>query len=256
MKENRGPVTEPVPSEQMRYRTILLDLDHTLLDSAASEVAAFDETVRLIGLEPTPELFASYSTINRALWAAVERGETTPVALASTRFEQFAEVVDLPSGSTADPEVMAATFRAGLGNNGDLYPGVRDVLDKLSAMTTMAMITNGLVDVQRRRIERLDLGRYFDAVVISAEVGVAKPGPEIFNIAFQQLNDPPRAGALMVGDSLSSDIQGAINAGVDSCLFAPDGFDHPLPTGDSEPRPTHRIGTLEELIPLVTGGTR
>ncbi|MEM9654739.1 MAG: YjjG family noncanonical pyrimidine nucleotidase [Actinomycetota bacterium] len=229
----------------MGYRFGRLDLDHTLLDSAASEAAAFDRTVRSIGVTPTSDLFDRYRTINQTLWAAVERGDLTPDRLKLLRFEQFTESI----GAEADPAVMAKTFTGGLGDNGDLYPGARAVLGRLDQVATLAMVTNGLSDVQRRRIERLDLARYFDAVVISAEVNTAKPGTAIFDLTFDKLGNPDRAEALMVGDSLTSDIQGGHNAGVDTCLYDPAGVHPP----DARPTPTHRITTLEELVPLVAG---
>lgn len=239
-----------VRSETVSYRIVLLDLDHTLLDSTASEAAAFGETVRSIGRQPTPDLFQRYTTINQALWAAVERGELTPDELKLLRFEQFADAI----GANASPGDMATVFTAGLGNNGELYPDARAVLEQLHSIARLAMITNGLSEVQRRRIDRLDLGRYFEAVIISAEVKTAKPGTEIFDLAFAELGNPDRTDALMVGDSLTSDIQGGLNAGVDTCLYAP-GLDGPKDEASAGPVPTHQISDLTELVPLVSGTT-
>ena len=236
----------PLP---VRYKTVLLDLDHTLLDSNASEQAAFAATVRSIGLEPTPELFAEYNLINKALWAAVERGETTPVALRTERFEQFVTAI----GVDADPEALAVTFTTGLGDNGELYPGARGMLDALADRHRLAMVTNGLSEVQRARIERLDLGGYFDAVIVSAEIGTSKPGTKIFDITFEELGLPDRSSALMVGDSLSSDIQGGINAGIDTCWYNPHG--NPLPDTAGAPRPAHSIGQLNELPAVAAGAS-
>lgn len=234
----------------MRYRIVLLDLDHTLLDSAASEVAAFGEAVRSAGLDPSPDLFDRYRRINGALWAAVERGELTPGEVKTTRFEQL--VAAIGAGSVADPEAMATAFAAGLGNNGELYPGAREMLDRLSGMARLALITNGLSEVQRRRIERLDIERYFETIIISAEVGTAKPGTEIFDLAFAGLGDPHRAESLMVGDSLTSDIQGGLNAGVDTCLYSPE--PPQASVTDGLPRPTYRIVSLSQLPALVADG--
>ena len=135
----------------------------------------------------------------------------------TARFEQLVAA----AGLDADPVVMADAFVAGLGMHGDLYPGVRSVLETLTAQASLALVTNGLSEVQRKRIERLDLGRYFDAVVISSEVGAAKPSTEIFDIAFDLLGSPARESVLMVGDSLTSDIQGGINYGIATCWYNP-----------------------------------
>ena len=111
------------------------------------------------------------------------------------------------------------------------------------------LVTNGLSEVQRARIERLDLDRYFDAVVISSEVGSSKPSPEIFEIAFELLGSPARESVLMIGDSLTSDVQGGINSGIATCWYNPSHHDA------GEPRRfTHEIDTLERLPDIVIGG--
>lgn len=247
----------------MPYTTLLLDLDHTLLDSDASEVAAFADTVRSVGYEPTEALFSRYKTINGALWTAVERGETTPQELRLTRFEQFIAELDrgMASGQSQSPvggarpdaETMASTFSAGLGKHGELYPGACEVLDALAETARLAMVTNGLSEVQRARIERLDLGRYFDSVVISAEVGTAKPGTDIFDLVFEQLGEPDRNGCLMIGDSLTSDIQGGTNYGIDTCWYNPNGKSRSaVPSAVV----THEIADLKQLPGVVSAAGR
>ncbi|NNF64502.1 MAG: noncanonical pyrimidine nucleotidase, YjjG family [Acidimicrobiia bacterium] len=226
----------------MRYQYILLDLDHTLLDSNASEVAAFDETMRSIGVDDPQSLFAPYVEINRALWAAVERNEISPEVVRFARFEQF--VVD--QNLDADPHAMAETFAAGLSNNGDLFPGALALLQRLSAMATLAMVTNGIGVIQRSRIERLGIGEYFAAVSISGEIGSSKPDSGIFQHAFGALGSPDRDRAIMVGDSLSSDIAGGNAYGVNTCWLNPTGR-----TAESV-RPTYQIRDLAELELIVS----
>jgi YjjG family noncanonical pyrimidine nucleotidase len=199
------------------FTTLLFDLGHTLLDSQASEALAFEDALRLGGIEEPNRHFTAYDQINRALWAAVERREITSGDVRTARFEQLVAA----TGLDADPVVMADAFVAGLGMHGDLYPGVRSVLETLTAQASLALVTNGLSEVQRTRIERLDLGRYFDAVVISSEVGAAKPSTEIFDIAFDLLGSPAKESVLMVGDSLTSDIHGGINYGIATCWYNP-----------------------------------
>lgn len=225
----------------MAYSTVLFDLDHTLLDSKASEAASFEHTLRSVGVAQPSQHFAKYDGINKALWAGVERGEVTPDDVKTLRFHQLAESI----GLDVDPLAMAETFAAGLGANGELFPGAKEVLDALHGSVQMALVTNGLSAVQRARIDRLDLDRYFEAIVISAEVGQSKPGVAIFELTFQQLVQPAVESTLMIGDSLSSDIAGGRAFGVDTCWFNPDG----LPAAD--PGPTHVVRTLAELPPLV-----
>jgi YjjG family noncanonical pyrimidine nucleotidase len=197
------------------YQTLLFDLDHTLLDSDASEIAAYAHTMQLIGLPDPDDHFERYLRINHRMWAAVERGELQPTEVRLRRFEQFVDEV----GIDADPVEMAEAFVWGLGAHGELYDGARDVLDELAVRASLAMVTNGLSDVQRARIERLDLDGYFDAIVISSEVGVTKPRPEIFDITFARLGSPPKESAVMIGDSLTSDIRGGADYGIATCWY-------------------------------------
>jgi 2-haloacid dehalogenase len=225
----------------MRYETLLFDLDHTLLDSDASEVAAYAHTMATIGLDDPDHHFDRYVTINREMWRAVEAGTMQPGEVRFRRFEQFTSEI----GIDADPVAMAEAFVWGLGAHGELYDGARDLLDALHGTVRMAMVTNGLSEVQRARIERLDLGRYFDAVVISSEVGVTKPRGAIFDIAFDQLGSPPADTALMIGDSLTSDIRGGADYGIATCWFNPHGA-----AAGPDDVVTHEIADLVEILTL------
>lgn len=231
----------------MRYPTLLFDLDHTLLDSDESERQAYAHTMATIGLDDPAAHFERYVTINREMWRAVEAGDIQPAEVRHRRFERF--IAEL--GLDADPHEMADAFVWGLAHFGDLYPGARDVLESLAANATLAMITNGLSYVQRTRIERLGLDGYFHTVVISEEVGVTKPRGEIFDFAFAGLGEPRRSAALMIGDSLTSDIAGGRNSGLDTCWY--DRGEKPVPEAATF---THRIVDLVELLPLVSVASR
>jgi 2-haloacid dehalogenase len=223
----------------MQYSTFLLDLDHTLFDSDTSEAAAFAAALDVVGVSDPENYTATYRRINLDLWAAVERGETSAQQVRTRRFELLVEEVSID----ADPLLMADTYVAGLAANGELYTGARDVLEQLGKQASLALITNGLSEAQRGRVERLDIARHFDAIVISAEVGTAKPGTDIFDIAFEQLNLPKKESTLMVGDSLTSDIQGGTNYGIDTCWYNPK-IKKPGPTDQF----THEIRQLDELL--------
>lgn len=228
----------------MRYPTLLFDLDHTLLDSDESERLAYAHTMEAAGVPDADSHFDRYVGINREMWAAVERGELQPGEVRFRRFDRFASEL----GLEADPHDLADRFVDGLGRFGELYDGVLDVLDGLAATATLAIVTNGLSEVQRTRIERLGLGRFFDAVIISSEVGVTKPRREIFDLAFAGLGDPDRAGALMIGDSLTSDMAGGRGSGIDTCWYNR----HRAPRPDDDI--THEITDLRDLEAIVTAG--
>jgi len=228
----------------MRYPTLLFDLDHTLIDSDESERQAYEHTMATIGLSEPGAYFDRYVSINRSMWSAVEAGDMQPSEVRHRRFERFTAEL----GIDADPHDMADAFVWGLGNFGDLYDGARELLDELTGVAILAMVTNGLSEVQRARIDRLDLGDYFHTVIISSEVGVTKPRPEIFDLAFDGLGRPERSEALMIGDSLTSDIAGGRNSGVDTCWYNRHGA--PRPNGSDV---THEITELGEIPPIVAG---
>lgn len=229
----------------MRYPVVLLDLDHTLFDSDASEAAAFEQTLRAAGVEQPADYVNDYRRINLGLWKRVEQGELKPQQVRNMRFEALAE----QCGIRADAATMADDFVAGLGGNGALYDGAWTLLESLAERAELALVTNGLSEVQRTRIERTGIAPFFSAIIISAEVGTAKPGTDIFDLTFEAMGSPAREDALMVGDSLSSDIQGGVNYGIDTCWYNPHG--KPLDNPESV---THEIANLSELTALVVQG--
>lgn len=231
----------------MRYETVLLDLDHTLFDSDRSEIAAFQRALETAGVPDCLHLLPRYQRINLDLWAAVERGEIEPAAVRTGRFERFIEAADID----ADAARMADEFVAGLAASGDLYRGARELVERLSACVRLGLITNGFSEVQRARLERLGIAGHFDTITISAEVGAAKPAQRIFEAAFDGLGAPDKETALMVGDSLASDIRGGAAYGIATCWFNPD-----AKRNDGAQRPTHEIAALSELPDLIAGTFR
>ncbi|WP_040493106.1 YjjG family noncanonical pyrimidine nucleotidase [Ilumatobacter nonamiensis] len=226
----------------MRYSTVLFDLDHTLFDTHASEAAAFDATMRSADLDSSSEILATYDRINQALWRRVEGGEFSPNDIKVRRFEEFLAEV----GADGDPVAMAEAFVAGLAENGELYSDSLATLEALSPACRLALITNGLGSVQRGRLRRLGLEERFEAVSISGELGMSKPGREIFDHTLTELGVDDRSGVVMVGDSLASDIRGGSNAGIQTVWFNPNGLPN---TTDVEP--THEVRGLDELFSVV-----
>lgn len=225
----------------MSYKTVLFDLDHTLLDSDESERLAFDVALTASGVADPSSHLALYQSINKALWSQVESGQINVREVRNRRFEQLVERAKLD----ASPHRLADDYVVGLGANGNLYPGARELLDELSGLVQLGLITNGFGSVQRARIERLNLGPVFEAITISGEVGVSKPRVEIFEHLFAQFGGVDPSSTVIVGDSLSSDIQGGTNCGIGTCWFNPRG----KPAGT--PTPTHEVDCLDAISTVV-----
>lgn len=211
-------------SASPRYPIVLFDLDHTLFDFDGSKAVAFGHTVKDQGYDNVDELKAVLSAQEAPLWRQVEAGTMDLADLNGARFEALVKV----AGLNADAAVMADTYVHWLGRSGGLLPGARDILDALHPHCTLGLITNGYGEVQRPRLEIFDLAKYFDSVVISGEIGVAKPNPAFFEPAFEHLGQPDRSDILVVGDSLSSDMAGGIATGLDTCWFNPTRKERPV----------------------------
>ncbi len=228
----------------MPYSTVLFDLDHTLLDSDESEAAAFARTMRFAGVADHEPLLDIYRRINLAMWAQVEAGTLLADDVRAKRFETFNEIV----GIEADPIAMGDVFIEGLGSSGRLYPGAIEMLEAVGAIAVLGLVTNGISEVQRARIARLGLVDLFKVIVVSSEVEVAKPAQRIFDIAFAGLGRPERSSAVMVGDSLTSDMTGAHRYGIATCWYNPAGK-HP----DVEFELSHVVENLGDVLGIVSG---
>lgn len=229
----------------MAYRDLILDADGTLFDFARSEAAALARTLAPEGIAVDDSLLALYRAVSLELWQALERGETTPERLRVERFARLADRGDL----RFDVARAAAVYVEELAHGVDLLPGAEEALAALAELVTparMLLATNGLAAVQRRRFARSSIRHYFADLVISEEIGVAKPRAAFFAEALRRLGDPPRDGVLVVGDSLSADIAGAAAAGLDACWFNP----QRLPLADGH-RPRFVIADLAELPAVV-----
>lgn len=226
----------------MIFSTLLFDFDHTLFDSNQSEALAFADAMQFCDIPKDPTHFENYKRINKALWDQVELGSISPNELRTQRFVEFVEHI----GSDVDAHLMADRFGLGMGANGELYPGARQVLEQLAQSASLAMVTNALSEIQRARINRAGIADLFDAVIISGEVGASKPGRAIFDITFDQLNNPPKDSTLMIGDSLTSDIAGGANYGLQTCWYNPNNL-----AASGNPVPTYTIAHLQELLKFV-----
>ena len=226
-----------------KYYCILFDADNTLLNFDAAENKALAETLVNYGIEPDAETVQTYRTINEELWRQLEKGQIRREKLFSERFSRFLKTID----AAGDGVEMNRCYLAHLSSHPDLMtPNVPEVLGELSEVATLAIVTNGFEKVQSRRVAESGIGAYLEDVFVSEKLDSEKPNRKIFDAALRSLGVENREHVLMVGDSLTGDIQGGANAGLDTCWFNPNHTENP-----GKVIPTYEIASLEELYPLV-----
>lgn len=199
----------------MRYERILMDLDDTIFDFQPGNRNAIGLLMEELGLS-SPGVYEEYEAVNHACWEALERGEMDQGQLHVERFRRFLSA----KGRADDPARVADRFAELLGQQVIFLPHALESLRAIAEQRPVVLLTNGITVIQRRRLAHSGLEQWVHGVVISQEVGVSKPDPRIFEIALEGL-DPRRA--LMIGDGVRSDVQGANCAGVDVCWFNPAG---------------------------------
>ncbi len=221
----------------MRYKWLLFDADDTLFDYPKAENSALRNTFEHFGRTYHPNILQIYHRINRQLWDEFERGTISAEMLRWKRFQLLFDKME----DSFDPEEFSRHYLENLAQASDLIPGAMETLLALSGRYRMGLVTNGLSEVQRPRLERAGIGRFFERIFISEELGAPKPEVEFFEAVFHEIEEPSKSQVLIIGDSLSSDMRGGIRFGIDTCWFNPHGETSDLPV-------THVIKTLGELL--------
>ncbi len=192
---------------------LLFDADNTLYDFGATEKTALE---RLFAEYSLPEtLLPLYHEGNRRCWEMYEHGEITLEELETKRFRLFFDA----AGIDADPEKAGLEYSEYLGEAGIMIPGAVSFLSELQGRYTLSLITNGIAKVQRERIKRTDTGKFFSNIFISQEIGYAKPDRRFFGFVLRALS-AEKEECLVIGDSLTSDIKGAADSGIDSVFIS------------------------------------
>jgi len=220
------------------YRWLLFDADGTLFDYDRAERTALEQALAQIGVSFEPGHLATYRRINQALWQGVEKGEIKPAVVKVRRFELLLEAIRV----THSPAALSAGYLECLANCSELVEDAAAVLGALHRKYRIAILTNGLTVVQRGRLGRSVIRHHVSDIIISEEIGAAKPAKEFFDTAFARLGNPSKREVLMIGDGWASDIQGAVQYGIDACWYNP----------GRRPRPanyeiTREIASLREL---------
>ena len=228
----------------MPYSIALFDADNTLLDFTRAEHDALCLCLGARGLSNDGDTVALYSAINDGHWKRLERGETTRARLKVERFADFFGAV----GYRGDPAAMARDYEATLARQTHLLDGALSLIQSLHGKCRLFIVTNGLTSVQKSRFGGCALAPYFERCFISEEMGCAKPEKRFFDLVAAAIPGFDRGSALVIGDSLSSDIQGGVNAGLHTCWFNPTGKTPPvdLPI-------TYTVRNLSEIPAILLG---
>lgn len=226
----------------MPYPYLLFDADNTLFDFDQAERNAHLLLCRAHGLAFSEEGYQLYHKCNADLWRDFDRGLCTKEYLLVERFRRYLAI----TGERADPEALNRDHLRALGEGAMLLPGAEELCRVLSRDHRLYLLTNAVASVQKARFANSAIAPYFQGVFISEEVGVGKPDPAYFEYVFRAVPGLARDNALVIGDSLTSDIQGANNAGLPCCWFNPKG--QPRPQGL---RIDYEIRALEELYAIV-----
>lgn len=229
----------------MKHRLFLFDLDDTLLDFKASEQLSFDRTMRALGLDALPDgLFARYQAINIALWKSFETGAVSKDFLKVERFRRtFAD-----SGIDLDPEAASRLYLESLSDTVVLIDGAKELCATLAGIGEVGIITNGVEQIQHRRIVSAGLRDHVSFVATSEACGHAKPDSRFFEYTVRMARAFTHAETVIVGDRLDADILGANRFGIESCWFNPGGL-----ANDSEALPTFEVARLHDVVPALRG---
>lgn len=197
----------------MKYKYVLLDADGTFLDFNKAEAQALRWTFEQAGLEATGDILQSYNKINKQMWEKLERGEITRSELRVRRFELLGEIY--PKAGA----FMAQSYIENLSKSCFFLTGGEQFLHDVCRECEVAVVTNGITVVQEGRLEIIDIKKYTKHVVISEQYNTSKPDPALAYAALDMLGCKNKKEALIIGDSVSADIELGINAGIDTCLL-------------------------------------
>ncbi|MGS0825465.1 pyrimidine 5'-nucleotidase [Shewanella sp. 0m-8] len=222
----------------MQYKWVLFDADETLFHFDAFQ--GLQLMFSRFDVDFTRQDFLQYQTVNQPLWVDYQDGKLTAQELQNIRFESWADKL------TVSTQRLNNDFLAAMADICQLLPGAQALIDSLTGRVNMGIITNGFTQLQTIRLEKVGLADRFSPLVISEEVGVAKPDVGIFNHALQLMGNPDKDSVLMVGDNPHSDILGGINAGLHTCWLNSNGAEKP-----DGINPHYQVGSLCELRQIL-----
>ena len=226
----------------MKYEFLLFDADHTLFDFKMGEYCALKEALESLGLPSTDAHIERYSDINVKYWKMLERDEIDKKSLMLARFVEFAREY----GFEDKAEELSNLYMSNLAHEAQLFDGALEMVAKLSKKYRLFIITNGVKSTQDGRFGISPITKYFERIFISEVIGHEKPHKEFFDAVEQGIDGYDRKRAIVIGDSLSSDIKGAINSGIDCIWYNPQGKDAP-----EDWNITYTVSDFDEILEIL-----
>lgn len=224
----------------MKYQWLLFDADETLF--YFDDFAGLKRLFQAYDVQFMQADYEEYKKVNKPLWVQYQEKTISAQDLKTQRFSQWAARLNV----TADE--LNSGFLQAMAQICTPLPGAEALLDALAGRVKMAIITNGFTELQQARLENTGLKKYFSDVVISEQVGLAKPDTAIFDLTLDRINHSDKSSVLMVGDNPHSDILGGMQAGIDTCWLNHHGVAVP-----ENIMPTHQVADLHELRALLMG---
>ncbi|MDE7079974.1 MAG: YjjG family noncanonical pyrimidine nucleotidase [Clostridia bacterium] len=200
--------------------TLLIDADDTVLDFVASERDSIIMLCEEFAIPASEKVAEKFKQINRRMWDMFERGEITREQIFYTRFEELFEYFSIKG---LDPIAVGDQYKENMANSKRIIHGARACLERLSQKHDLYCVTNGITRTQKMRLKSSKLGKYFKKVYISQEIGLAKPNKEFFDFVLNDIGEYDLNSTYIIGDSLTSDVQGGINSGIKTILFNKEG---------------------------------
>ncbi len=200
-----------------KYEVLLFDVDGTLLDFDKAEEEGIEGLLNHFGVPVTEENKHKYHITNKRYWEMLERGEITRDRLLGQRFEEYFG----DFGIQVDGNEVDGLYRQYLNASAVLIEGAIDLLEHVKGKYPLYIVTNGVAATQYNRLAKSGLDKYFDGIFISEEVGSQKPQKAFFEYCFEKMGRRDVENMLIIGDSLTSDMRGGNNAGIDTMWFNP-----------------------------------
>ena len=227
----------------MTYKFILFDLDHTLLDFDTAEDVALTQLLKEEGVEDIQAYKDYYIPMNKALWKDLELKKIRKQELVNTRFSKLFSHF----GIEKDGVYLAERYQFYLAQQGQLFSGAMELLDSLiDRGYELYAATNGITTIQTGRMAQSGLAPYFNQVFISEQLQTQKPDALFYEKKGQQIAGFSKEKTLMIGDSLTADIQGGNNAGIDTIWYNPHHLEN-----HTQAQPTYEVDSYQALLELL-----